>query len=139
MGDVKDRKIWRLGKVKKSNIPHECPRYFLFPDFFFCLLFCLLSCLLCSGFHILSFMFCLSFSAFHVLPIMFCLLFCPFSIILPFTKFVSPPVCGHDKSSMCLIYCNEDMQQNFYGHKNLVCQLRNKSTWAKPQIIQPNW
>ena len=80
---------------------------------------------------VLPFVFWLSYSVFHVLPFMFCLS-CS-------AKSVSPPVCGHDKSSMCLIYCNEDMQQNFYGHKNLVCQLRNKSTWAKPQIIQPNW
>ena len=79
-------------------------------------------CLLCSVFHLLPFMFCLLCSAFHVLPFMFCLSYS--------AKSMSPPVCGHDKSSMCLIYCNEDMQQNFYGHKKLVCQLRNKSTWA---------
>ena len=90
--------------------------------FFACLFFCLLFCLLCAGSHIQSFMFCLSCSAFYVLPFMFCLS-CS-------AKSVSPPVCGHDKSSMCLIYCNEDMQQNFYGHKSLVCQLRNKSTWV---------
>ena len=110
MEDVKDRKIWRLGKVKKSSIPHECPRYFLFPDFFlsnflpayfsaFCFAFCLAFC-------VLAFIFCLSCSAFYVLPFMFCQSVSAFMFCLSCSVFhVLPSLCPHPSVAMTSLVC----------------------------------